>query len=82
MGKCAAISIKFLRWLKLTVLVFGLGDELQQINPDGNPSILSDMINNALPPPMVKDAKTNELAVSHVHHFSNSYKILNVYFLP
>lgn len=38
------------------------------------------MINNALPPPMVKDAKTNELAVSHVHLFSNSYKILNVYF--
>ncbi|XP_070491136.1 RING finger protein unkempt isoform X14 [Chironomus tepperi] len=60
------------------VQFFGLGDELQQINPDGNPSILSDMINNALPPPMVKDAKTNELAVSHVHNFY-SYKILNVH---
>lgn len=46
------------------LLAYGVGDEMQQVNPDAPPSILSDMINNALPPPMIKDAKTNELAVS------------------
>ncbi|KAG5674006.1 hypothetical protein PVAND_003999 [Polypedilum vanderplanki] len=41
---------------------YGVGDELQQLNPDAAPSLLSDMINNALPPPMTKDVKNNELA--------------------
>jgi len=70
-----------IKMIEITSPVYGLGDEMQQINPDGNPSILSDMINNALPPPMIKDAKTNELAVSHVVlFFLFSYKILNVLF--
>ena len=62
-----SLSILISKIIEITLLAYFLGDELQQINPDGNPSILSDMINNALPPPMVKDAKTNELTVSHVH---------------
>jgi hypothetical protein len=45
-------------------VAYGVGDEMQQLNPDGAPSLLSDMINNALPPPMIKDVKNNELAVS------------------
>lgn len=42
-------------------IAYGVGDELQQMNPDG-PSLLSDMIGNALNP--MKDIKNNELTVS------------------
>ena len=54
---------------------------MQQVNPDGAPSILSDMINNALPPPMVKDAKTNELAVSHVVTLNISFILIRILML-
>lgn len=38
---------------------------MQSLNPnETTPSLLSDMINNALPPPLMKDVKNNELAVS------------------
>jgi hypothetical protein len=55
------INLKFLIFYFLTA--YGVGDELQGLNPDATPSMLSDMINNALPPPF-KDVKNNELAVS------------------
>lgn len=44
-------------------IAYGVGDELQQLNPDG-PSMLSDMMGNHPLPPLMKDMKNNELNVS------------------
>lgn len=51
-------------------LAYGVGDEL--LNPDAPQALLSDIISNALPQPMMKDGKmNNELSVSSIgYNFS------------
>lgn len=58
------------------MLAYGVGDDLQSLNPsDATPSLLSDMINNALPPPLMKDVKNNELTVSAIDCKINSHEV-------
>jgi hypothetical protein len=46
----------------------GFGDEL--LGAETNPAILSEIISNALPQPMLKDGKLNELSVSSLRFFT------------
>lgn len=46
------------------VPAYGIGDEL--LNPDAPQQLLSEIISNALPQPMMKDGKMNELSVSSI----------------
>lgn len=47
------------------ILAYGVGDDL--LNPDAPQALLSDIISNALPQPMMKDGKmNNELSVSSI----------------
>lgn len=56
---------------------YGVGDEL--LNPDAPPSLLSDIISNALPQPMMKDGKmNNELSVSSIVQINDSILSLAV----
>jgi hypothetical protein len=48
--------------LWVSIAACGFGDEL--LNPEANPALLSEIISNALPQPMLKDGKLNELSVS------------------
>lgn len=48
--------------MKIIVSAYGVGDEL--LNPDAPQQLLSEIISNALPQPMMKDGKMNELSVS------------------
>lgn len=48
---------------------YGVGDEL--LNPDAPQALLSEIISNALPQPMMKDGKMNDLSVSISETFLN-----------
>jgi E3 ubiquitin-protein ligase UNKL len=56
--------------IKYLFTAYGVGDEL--LNPDAPQALLSEIISNALPQPMMKDVKmNNELSVSFFSSFAN-----------